>query len=112
MPTSRNSLKTLALVPSATYERPTLHSLRYAQPTSVQLRDGDVVVFRRSDSPLWQFRYHIKNGAWHPKDQMILLTIAQDRHALEFYYFGIKADESSDECLHKLYFEHADNHQK
>lgn len=45
------------------------------------------------------------------KDEMILLTIAQDRHALEFYYFGMKPDEASDECLHKLYFEHAENHQ-
>jgi hypothetical protein len=22
-------------------------------------------VFRRVDSPLWQFRYRIRNGAWH-----------------------------------------------
>jgi hypothetical protein len=22
-------------------------------------------VFRRPDSPLWQFRYSIKNGRWH-----------------------------------------------
>jgi hypothetical protein len=43
------------------------------------------------------------------KDEMILLTIAQDRDTLEFFYFGIKPDETSDECLHKLYFEYADN---
>lgn len=43
------------------------------------------------------------------KDEMILLTIAQNRDALEFYYFGIKPDETSDECLHDLYFEQADN---
>ena len=42
-----------------------LDRLQYAQPSSVQLRDGDVVVFRRVDSPLWQFRYRIRNGAWH-----------------------------------------------
>lgn len=61
----RDFLPTLALVPRPTYERPRLHSLQYAQPSSVQLRDGHVVVFRRVDSPLWQFRYRIKNGAWH-----------------------------------------------
>ena len=22
-------------------------------------------MFRRADSPLWQFRYRIRNGAWH-----------------------------------------------
>jgi hypothetical protein len=43
------------------------------------------------------------------KDEMILLTIAQDRDTLEFYYFGMNPDEASDECLHKLYFECADN---
>ncbi len=43
------------------------------------------------------------------KDEMILLTIAQDRDTLDFYYFGMYPDETSDECLHKLYFECADN---
>ena len=44
-----------------------LTQLQYAQPTSVQLRDGDLVVFRRPDSPLWQFRYRVKSGQWHRK---------------------------------------------
>ena len=52
MSRKRDSLKDLALAPSPTYDRPTLRSLQYAQPSSVQLRDGDVVVFRRADSPL------------------------------------------------------------
>ena len=65
MSRKRELLPTLALVTSPPYDRPTLHSLQYAPPSSVQLRDGDVVVFRRVDSPLWQFRYRIKNGAWH-----------------------------------------------
>ena len=30
-----------------------------------ELRDGDLVVFRRPDSPLWQFRYRVKSGQWH-----------------------------------------------
>jgi len=65
MPRRRENPHNLALVPSPTYDRPSLASLQYSQPSSVQLRDGDVVVFRRADSPLWQFRYRIKNGAWH-----------------------------------------------
>ena len=65
MSRKRDNLQNLVLVPRPTYERPTLRSLQYAQPMSVQLRDGDVVVFRRVDSPLWQFRYRIKNGTWH-----------------------------------------------
>ena len=51
MSRKRDLLPTLALVPRPTYERPNLRTLQYAQPTSVQLRDGDVVVFRRVDSP-------------------------------------------------------------
>ena len=65
MSRKRDYLKDLVLVPRPTYERPNLRSLQYAQPSSVQLRDGDVVVFRRHDSPLWQFRYRIRNGDWH-----------------------------------------------
>ena len=42
-----------------------LTQLQYAQPTSVQLRDGELVVFRRPDSPLWQFRYRVQSGQWH-----------------------------------------------
>ena len=48
-----------------TYGSSFLTQLQYAQPTSVQLRDGDLVVFRRPDSPLWQFRYRVKSGQWH-----------------------------------------------
>jgi hypothetical protein len=65
MSRKRDLLPTLALVSSPTYDRPSLARLQYAQPSSVQLRDGDVVVFRRADSPLWQFRYRIRNGDWH-----------------------------------------------
>lgn len=65
MSRKRDLSPTLALVPRPTYQRPNLHSLQYTLPTSVQLRDGDVVVFRRADSPLWQFRYRIPNGKWH-----------------------------------------------
>lgn len=46
------------------------------------------------------------------KDEMILLTIAQDHDALEFHYFGMRPDETSEECLHKLYCEYTDNQKK
>ena len=65
MSRKRDYLKDLALAPSPAKNLHYLDRLQYAQPSSVQLRDGDVVVFRRVDSPLWQFRYRIKNGTWH-----------------------------------------------
>jgi len=65
MSRKRDALKDLVLVPSSTYERPNLRSLQYAKPSSVQLLDGVVVVFRHADSPQWPFRYRIKNGLWH-----------------------------------------------
>jgi integrase len=65
MSRKRDYLKDLALAPSPAKNLHYLDRLQYAQPSSVQLRDGDVVVFRRADSPLWQFRYRIRNGAWH-----------------------------------------------
>jgi hypothetical protein len=36
------------------------------------------------------------------RDEMIIMTIAQDRDKLEFFYFGVPPDESSDECLFEL----------
>jgi integrase len=65
MSRKRDYVQTLALIPSSSNDRSSLTRLQYAQPTSVQLRDGDVIVFRRTDSPLWQFRYRIRNGTWH-----------------------------------------------
>ena len=65
MSRERDYLKDLVLVPSPPKNHHYLDRLQYAQPSSVQLRDGDVVVFRRADSPLWQFRYRIRNGDWH-----------------------------------------------
>lgn len=61
----RANLNDLIPAPSPPQNLHYLDRLQYSQPTSVQLRDGDVVVFRRADSPLWQFRYRIKNGSWH-----------------------------------------------
>ena len=63
------SRKRANINPARASQHPSDHSfltqLQYAQPTSVQLRDGDLVVFRRPDSPLWQFRYRVKSGQWH-----------------------------------------------
>jgi integrase len=42
-----------------------LSSLTYGQPAQIQLRDGEVVVFRRQDSPLWQCRFKLQDGTWH-----------------------------------------------
>ena len=61
----RENTQNLVPAPSPPRNLHYLDRLQYSQPTSVQLRDGDVVVFRRVDSPLWQFRYRIKNGDWH-----------------------------------------------
>ena len=40
-------------------------SLASVQPTSVNLRDGEVVVYRRSRSLLYQCRYKLSDGTWH-----------------------------------------------
>ena len=61
----RANLQNLVPAPSPTHDHHRLSRLQYTQPSSVQLRDGDVVVFRRVDSPLWHFRYRIRNGDWH-----------------------------------------------
>ena len=42
-----------------------LASLTTAQPTIVYLRDGEVVVYRRTRSLLYQCRYKLANGEWH-----------------------------------------------
>jgi integrase len=42
-----------------------LSSLTYAQPTQIHLHDGEIVLFRRGDSPLWQCRYKLRDGTWH-----------------------------------------------
>lgn len=59
-----DSLKDLVLVPRPTYKRTSLTRIQYAQSSSVQLRDGDVVVIHHADSPVFQFLHRIKNGLW------------------------------------------------
>lgn len=42
-----------------------LASLSYAPPSSVHLRDGECVVYRRHNSPVWYCRYKLQDGSWH-----------------------------------------------
>ena len=52
--------------PRTTQTHPiSLSSLTYSQPTQLHLRDGEVVLFRRHDSPLWQCRFKLQDGTWH-----------------------------------------------
>lgn len=41
-----------------------LTALSSAPPTSIALRDGEVLVYRRSRSLLYQCRYKLADGAW------------------------------------------------
>jgi len=66
-------MKRLALASQAPSTDPTspprkqkrIVSLASVQPTSVNLRDGEVVVYRRSRSLLYQCRYKLSDGTWH-----------------------------------------------
>lgn len=46
--------------------RPTeqLVTLTYGQPNTVVLRDGEVVLYRRPNSPWWQCRFKLQDGKW------------------------------------------------
>ena len=41
-----------------------LSNLSFANPQSLFLRDGEVVIFRRPSSPLWQCRFKRQDGTW------------------------------------------------
>ncbi len=45
--------------------RVSIASLAQAQPSILYLRDGDVVLYRRSRSLLYQCRYRLADGTWH-----------------------------------------------
>ena len=38
--------------------------LTAAHPTLFHMRDGEVVLYRRANSPTWQTRYKLKDGSW------------------------------------------------
>lgn len=49
------------------FQKPTLSrltTLAYTEPSLIHLRDGEVVLFKRIGSPLWQCRYKLANGSW------------------------------------------------
>jgi integrase len=43
----------------------TLSAFAAAPPQNIYLRDGEVVVYRRSRSLLYQCRFKLADGAWH-----------------------------------------------
>ncbi len=47
-----------------TTRRSTLTALHAAQPKSILLRDGELVLYRRSRSFLYQCRYRLADGSW------------------------------------------------
>ena len=44
---------------------PAIARLVPAQPMLLHLRDGEVVLYRRAASPVWQCRYKLQDGSWH-----------------------------------------------
>lgn len=42
-----------------------LSALTYTEPALIHLRDGEVVLYRRNDSPLWHCRFKLQTGKWH-----------------------------------------------
>jgi hypothetical protein len=42
-----------------------LSQLKYAEPTELYLRDGEVVIHRRPGSVLWHCRFRLQDGSWH-----------------------------------------------
>ena len=49
---------------SKTTLRSLLTALNPAQPTAIYLRDGELAVYRRSRSLLYQCRYKLADGTW------------------------------------------------
>ena len=45
--------------------KPILRTKPTSNPNLIYLRDGEVVVYRRSASPLYQCRYKLADGQWH-----------------------------------------------
>ena len=42
-----------------------LSQLKYAEPTDLYLRDGEVVIHRRPGMVLWHCRFRLQDGSWH-----------------------------------------------
>jgi integrase len=50
-------LKTYSLISSPHDSQSELQNLSYLPPSLIPLRDGEVIIFRRADSPYWQCRF-------------------------------------------------------
>jgi len=55
----------LTLVPSSQTQQSQLQDLRFAPPSVLHLRDGEVIVYRRPNTPVWQCRFKRQDGSWH-----------------------------------------------
>ena len=66
MPKGSAKKSTNLVVLSSPLERSqsNLSNLSFANPQSLFLRDGEVVIFRRLSSPLWQCRFKRQDGTW------------------------------------------------
>ena len=51
--------------PQQEFQATALSQLKYAEPTELYLRDGEVVIHRRPGSPLWHCRFRLQDGSWH-----------------------------------------------
>ena len=43
---------------------PRVSAFTYTQPHILHLRDGEVVLYRRGDSPVWQCSFKLQDGSW------------------------------------------------
>ena len=58
-------IKNLEILPASPPQYPSrLSVLNFTEPQSLFLRDGEVVIFRRPNSPLWQCRFKRQDGTW------------------------------------------------
>lgn len=58
--------------------RTPLTALHVAQPQSIYLRDGELVLYRRSRSLLYQCRYRLADGSW-----VTLSLVMQNKAAVD-----------------------------
>ena len=54
-------LKTYDLISSPQDSQSELHNLSYLPPSLIPLRDGEVIISRRPDSPYWHCRFKRQN---------------------------------------------------
>jgi hypothetical protein len=61
---TKKSTNILTLPSPPDYQPSSLSNLIFANPQSLFFRDGEVVIFRRPSSPLWQCRFKRQDGTW------------------------------------------------